>query len=216
MCIELCPSITGFGSASDQRHLAKDVRPLGSSHDAGAWTSCVGQENACRTRHARTGLGRSAQPRGAEGSLPLRGRLSDIRACVGRSSKYRFVFVGLGLALIAVVGLGIVFGTPDRPGAERPPQVEAVSPEPGQTVVRQTRIEVDMAGGYAMDLFVDGFRIPAEELFFVEGTGVYSWQAGADRVINELTPGQHKVLIRWQTLSGLPDVGEYSWTFRVY
>jgi hypothetical protein len=115
-----------------------------------------------------------------------------------------------------VVTLGIVFGSPDRAGVARPLQVEAVSPEPGETVVRQTRIEVDLVSGYAIDMFVDGLMIPAEELFFVEGTGVYSWQPGADRVISELSPGQHEVLIRWQTLSGLPDVGEYSWTFRVY
>jgi len=128
----------------------------------------------------------------------------------------RTVYVGLGLALVVVVGLGIAFGSPDRPGAGRPPQVDGVSPEPGETVVRQTRIEVDLVSGYAMDLFVDGFLIPDEELFFVEGTGLYSWQPGADGVITELSPGQHEVLIRWRTLSGLPDAGEYSWTFRVY
>ena len=130
--------------------------------------------------------------------------------------KYPAVYVGLGLALTAVVGLGIAFGSPDRPGAGTPPQVESVSPEPGQTVVRQTRIEVDLVSGYAIDLFVDGLLIPAEALFFVEGTGVYSWQPGTDEVITELSPGLHEVLIRWRTLSGLPDVGEYSWTFRVY
>lgn len=89
-------------------------------------------------------------------------------------------------------------------------------PEPGETAVRQTRIEVDLVVGYALDMFVDGFRIPEEELFIVEGTGVYSWQPKPEGVITELAPGQHEVLIRWRTLSGLPDVGEYSWTFRVY
>ena len=131
-------------------------------------------------------------------------------------SRYRAVFVGLSLALVTVVALGIAFGSPDRPGPERPPQIEAVSPAPGETVVRQTRIEVDLLTGYTIDLFVDGFLIPIEELFFVEGTGVYSWQPGSDRVITGLSPGHHEVLIRWRTLSGLPDEGEYSWTFRVY
>jgi hypothetical protein len=130
--------------------------------------------------------------------------------------KYRAVYLSLGLALVVVVALGIVFGSPERPGGGRPPQIEAISPEPGETVLRQTPIEVDVTNGYAIDLFVDGLRIPTEELFFVEGTGVYSWQPGVDRVIAELSPGQHRILIRWRTLSGLPDVGEYSWTFRVY
>jgi len=131
-------------------------------------------------------------------------------------SRYRAIYVGLGLTLVAVVAAGIAFGSPERPDAGRPPQIEAISPEPGETVVRQTRIEIDLPSGYAVDLFVDGFLIPTAELFSVEGTGVYSWQPGPDRVITELSPGQHEVLIRWRTLSGLPDVGEYSWTFRVY
>jgi hypothetical protein len=126
------------------------------------------------------------------------------------------VYLVLALALVAVVALGIALGSPDRQAGERPAQIEAVSPESGETVLRQTRIEVDLVSGYALDLFVDGLLIPTEELFFVEGTGVYSWQPGANRVITELAPGDHEVLIRWRTLSGLPDVGEYSWTFRVY
>ena len=134
----------------------------------------------------------------------------------GNSPRYLSVYLGLGLALVAVVALGLVFGSPDRPGRGRPSQIEAISPEPGETVIRQTRIEVDVPGGYAIDLSVDGLRIPPEELFFVEGTGVFSWQPGAGRVITELSPGRHEVLVRWRTLSGLPDEGEYSWTFRTY
>ncbi len=133
-----------------------------------------------------------------------------------RNSRYRAVYVGLGLALVAVIALGVAFGSPDRPEIERPEQIEAISPEPGETVVRQTRIEVDLVTGYSLEMFVDGFRIPAEELFVVEGAGLYSWQPGADQFISELSPGRHEVRIRWQTLSGLPDNGEFSWTFRVY
>lgn len=130
--------------------------------------------------------------------------------------RYRIIYISLGLALAAVVALGVAFGSPDRPGAGRPDQVEAVSPEPGETALRQTRIEVDLAAGYALELYVDGLRIPDEELFVVEGTGVYSWQPGPDQIIDALSPGQHQVLIRWRTLTGLPDDGEYSWTFRAY
>jgi hypothetical protein len=126
------------------------------------------------------------------------------------------VYVGLGLALVAVVAFGVAFGSPDRPGVGRPTQIEAISPEPGETVIRQTRIEVDVPAGYGIEMYLDGLLIPEEELFFVEGTGVYSWQPGPDRIVTELKPGDHTVLVRWRTLSGLPDVGEYSWTFRAY
>jgi hypothetical protein len=115
-----------------------------------------------------------------------------------------------------VVALGSIFGSPDRPGDERPAQIEAINPEAGETVVRQTGIEVDVPIGYVIDLYVDRLLIPTDELFFVEGTGVYSWQPGVGQIITELSPGQHEVFVQWRTLSGLPDVGEYSWTFRVY
>ncbi len=73
-----------------------------------------------------------------------------------------------------------------------------------------------MATGYTIEIYVDGFRIPEDELFIVEGTGVYSWIPGPDKTILEWSPGRHEVLVRWETRSGLPDVGEYSWTFRAY
>lgn len=130
--------------------------------------------------------------------------------------RYRAVYLGLGLALVAVVTLGIAFGSPDRPETRRPAQIEAINPEPGETVVRQTPIEVDVPAGFAIDLFVDGLPIPTEELFVVEGTGVYSWQPGAGQALSELAPGQHEVRVRWRTLTGLPNDGEYSWTFRAY
>jgi hypothetical protein len=131
-------------------------------------------------------------------------------------SQYRWVYFALGGALLVVVALGLVFGSPEASGGGRPDQIEAVSPEPGETVVRQTAIEVDVPAGYAIDLFVDNLLIPAGELFFVEGTGVYSWQPRPGGIIAELAPGPHTVLVRWRTLSGLPDEGEYSWTFRTY
>jgi hypothetical protein len=133
-----------------------------------------------------------------------------------RNSRYRRVYIVLGGALLLVVALGLIFGSPDAADSGRPRQIEAVSPEPGETVVRQTPIEVDVPAGYAIDLFVDNLLIPADELFFVEGTGVYSWQPRSGGTILALTPGLHTVMVRWRTLSGLPDEGEYSWTFRTY
>lgn len=131
-------------------------------------------------------------------------------------ARYRRIYVALGVALLVVVALGVAFGSPEGAGGGRPYQIEAVNPEPGETVVRQTPIEVDVPAGYAIDLYVDNLLIPAEELFFVEGTGVYSWQPQPGGTIPELAPGQHTVLVRWRTLTGLPDEGEYSWTFRTY
>ena len=131
-------------------------------------------------------------------------------------TRYRLVYLGLSLALMAVVGLGIAFGSPGGRSPDRPEQIEGLVPAPGETVLRQARLEIDLKSGYAADIIVDGFTIPHEELFIVEGTGVYSWQPGPGRSLSEWSPGHHEVRIRWDTRSGLPDVGEYTWTFRVY
>lgn len=131
-------------------------------------------------------------------------------------TRYRLIYLGLSVALMAIVGLGIAFGSPDGRSPDRPAQIEDLVPAPGETVLRQARLEIDLKPGYAVEITVDGFTIPQEELFIVEGTGVYSWQPGPGRSLFEWSPGQHQVSVRWDTRSGLPDVGEYTWTFRVY
>lgn len=118
--------------------------------------------------------------------------------------------------MLAVVVLVIVWGSPDRPGVARPSQIERVSPAPGETVVRQAALEVDVPGGYTVDIVVDGLPIPPDELFVVEGTGVHSWKPGPGKSLPEWAPGWHDVVVRWRTPAGLPDVGEYRWTFRTY
>lgn len=130
--------------------------------------------------------------------------------------RYRLIYTGLGLALVAVVALAVAFGSPDGAEGGLPPPVEAVSPRPGETVPRQSRLEIDMQAGYAVEIFVDNFRIPSEEIFWVEGTGVHSWQPTPSGVFTEWATGEHHILIRWDTTSGLADPGSYEWSFRSY
>jgi hypothetical protein len=46
-------------------------------------------------------------------------------------------------------------------------------------------------------------------------TGVHRWAPSDDNTITEWVPGTHTVVIRWDKVSGLPDRGSYSWSFRV-
>lgn len=128
--------------------------------------------------------------------------------------NYRLIYAGLGAALIAVIALAIAFGGGSDAASAVPAPIEALTPLPGETVLRQTPIEVDMPVGYRLEMIVDGFLIPAEELTFVAGTGVYSWQPGDDRLFEEWEPGEHSVRILWNTTAGLTDAGEFTWTFR--
>ncbi len=129
--------------------------------------------------------------------------------------RYRLIYGGLGLALLAVVALAVAFGTPSTEGRGRPEVIEELSPLPGDLVPRQVEIMVNLPQGYDLDLWIDDFRIPAEEIRF-EQNGVYRWQPAPGRTFTELSPGEHTVEIFWDTLSGLPDVGSYKWSFTTY
>lgn len=128
---------------------------------------------------------------------------------------YRFIYVGLGALAVAVVALGFVFGGGGDP-VELPESVESVFPLPGDAVLMQAFVEVDMQVGYEVSIYVDGFLVPANEVTFVEATGVARWAPSpASLYLNAWTPGEHTVRIVWDTATGLPDRGEFTWTFRV-
>ncbi|MGH8874672.1 MAG: hypothetical protein ACRDVM_05395 [Acidimicrobiia bacterium] len=128
---------------------------------------------------------------------------------------YRLVYAGLALALVAIIALGVAFGGNGEP-AELPGPIEAISPLPGDSVLRQAVIEVDFPVGYRAELWVDGFRVPDSEITFVEATGVLRWgPSPTSTYLTEWTPGEHTALVRWDTITGLPDTGEFEWTFRV-
>ena len=126
---------------------------------------------------------------------------------------YRLVYLGLGLLAIAAIAFGIAF---NRSGDELllPEQIEAISPRPGDLVPPQTNVEVDLPVGYRADIFVDGWQV--EDATFVEGTGVYRWTPSPQSpTITEWSAGEHTVRVVWDKISGLPDPGEFEWSFRV-
>lgn len=128
---------------------------------------------------------------------------------------YRLIYVGLGLLAIGAIAFAVAFGKSGEP-VELPPPIESLTPAPGDAVLRQTILEVDLAAGYRAAIFVDGFRLPDNEVVFVDGTGVHRWAPSpVSAYLDEWAPGEHTVLIRWDTLAGLPDAGEFEWTFRV-
>ncbi len=128
---------------------------------------------------------------------------------------YRLIYFGLGALAVAVVALALVFARSGDP-VELPGPVESVYPLPGDAVLMQGFIEVRMQVGYTLDIHVNGFLVPANEVQFVEGTGVYRWAPSRTSLyLSEWTPGVQTVRIVWDTVAGLPDRGEFTWTFRV-
>lgn len=143
--------------------------------------------------------------------LPV-GRAISVRS---RLVPYRLIYIGLGALAVAVVALALAFGG-GGDSIELPEPVDAVFPLPGDAVLMQAFIEVDMAVGYTVEIYVDGFLVPAGEVTFTEGTGVHRWAPSPASVyLDAWTPGEHTVRIVWDTVAGLPDRGEFTWTFRV-
>ena len=126
---------------------------------------------------------------------------------------YRLIYIGLGLIAVAAVALGIAFST-EGAVTDLPGPLESVSPTPGDLVPPQTTLEIDLEVGYNAEIYVDGW--PISDPTFVEGTGVYRWApTPSSPTFQEWTPGEHTVLIVWDTYSGLPDPGSFEWSFRV-
>ena len=129
--------------------------------------------------------------------------------------RARLAYAGYGLALAALVALVIVFH-PRGEEAAIPEPLESVFPNPGDTVVRQTAVEVDLPVGYGLELVVDGRPIPPIEIGNTPATGQWIWQPAPGRSIEQWEGGEHTVTIRWDRLEGgRPDPGEFTWSFRV-
>ena len=124
------------------------------------------------------------------------------------------MFALLGLAFGAVVA-GAVLLLPSGGEVSLPAVVERISPGPDATVLRQVDLEIDILAEYAAEIFVDGFRIPIGEINFTEPVGLYVWRPGPGKAFETWTPGEHSIFITWDTRTGLPDRGEFGWTFRV-
>lgn len=129
-------------------------------------------------------------------------------------NRYRIIFTLLGLAL-AAVAIGAVVLAPSGRESNPPEILESYSPADGSTVLRQIGIQVDLPVNYSIVLVVDGVPIPAAEIDVTEETGKFAWRPGPTTIIPEWTPGIHTVWVRWDRVSGLPDPGEWIWSFRV-
>ncbi|MDJ0498072.1 MAG: hypothetical protein QNJ89_09585 [Acidimicrobiia bacterium] len=129
-------------------------------------------------------------------------------------NRYRLTFTLLGLSLAAVAVGAIVFAPSGRP-SEPPSIVEGYSPANESTVLRQTAIQIDLPVDYAITMVVDGVAIPESEIKATPETGRFVWRPSEETIISEFGPGIHTVWVRWDTVRGLPDPGEWIWSFRV-
>ena len=129
-------------------------------------------------------------------------------------NRYRITYTLLGLAL-AAVAIGAVVFAPSGGLTEVPETLESYSPANEATVLRQIQVEIDLPVNYEIVLVVDGVTIPSAEINSTEQTGKFTWRPGETTIIPEWSVGLHTVWVRWDRTTGLPDPGEWIWTFRV-
>jgi hypothetical protein len=123
-------------------------------------------------------------------------------------------YAGLGLALTALIALAVALAPTGDP-TSLPEPLQDLFPSPGDSVLRQASVEIDLPVGYAVGLVVDGRAVPASEIAVTPSTGVWRWQPAPGASIEEWSPGEHTVTVTWDRTAGRPDPGEFTWTFRV-
>ena len=118
--------------------------------------------------------------------------------------------------LALVITWGVTFAQDNSEELVLPGSLENIYPLPYDQVPQQVSLEVDLPVGYQLTLIVDNYIIPQSEIQYVEATGVYIWKPGPSKTFEVWNPGTHNVKISWDTITGLPDFGEYEWEFTTY
>jgi len=129
--------------------------------------------------------------------------------------RHRKIYLTLSVALAAILTTAVILA-PSGDETTVPVPLESIFPAPGDSVVRQTIIEVDLPVGYSIDLYVDGMWVPADEIGVTPSTGRFVWQPSPGGSMEIWETGEHTVRVTWdRTAGGRPDPGEYQWVFRV-
>ena len=129
---------------------------------------------------------------------------------------YRFIILLLTGLLALVITWGISFSQDNSEELVLPNSLENIYPLPYDQVPQQASLEIDLPVGYQLTLIVDNYIIPQSEIQYVEATGVFIWRPGPGKTFETWNPGKHTVRINWDTITGLPDFGEYEWEFTTY
>lgn len=131
-------------------------------------------------------------------------------------NTYRLIILSLTGLLIFTIYLGMSFYQQNNESFVLPTPLENIYPLPNDQVPQQVSLEIDLPVGYQLTLIVDNYIIPESEIQYVEATGVYIWKPRINATFEQWSPGSHLIRISWDTISGLPDYGEYEWTFTTY
>ena len=93
-----------------------------------------------------------------------------------------------------------------------PTAIVSFSPGPGDRVLRQIEINVELQPIYTGTLIVDGFEVTPK--YAKAQLNIVSFQAGPNTEITEFSPGVHSVrLVYWRQTETRDNSQSYFWEF---
>jgi hypothetical protein len=128
------------------------------------------------------------------------------------ATGYRVTYTLLGLALIAVIGVSIMF-IPSGDPETLPAAVETYAPREGDIVTNPIKVLVDLKPNYIATFIIDGTPIPEDDVDAIVETGRYQFIPGPGKTIERWTSGEHTVVVTWIGGEGSVDTGTLVWTF---
>lgn len=130
------------------------------------------------------------------------------------TTGYRISLTLLAVALLAIVGLSIMF-IPAGDPEQLPAAVERYSPRDGDIAINPVKVVIDVQANYEVQFVIDGTTIPESEVDAIVATGHYQFEPGPGKTIERWTPGEHTVVASWVGGRAGIDAGSLLWTFRV-
>jgi hypothetical protein len=124
-------------------------------------------------------------------------------------------------ALLAVAAFGFFYAF-TRPTDQQQPAVKDVAvkhvePAPGDRVLRQTEVVVDLDPTYTGVLSIDGHRLPEDQLSRISGLNRVAFAPGDGKDIVRFAAGRHKATVEfWLTAVPNSTHRYFSWNFEVH
>lgn len=116
-------------------------------------------------------------------------------------------------AAFAILVLTVLI-SPDIKVAAVDDVIERVSPAPGDEVLSQSEVLIDLVDGYNAELTLNGVAIPEAELRRVAGLNIVSFRPDQGKVVEALLPEVNCVnALYWPMATGRATARSYQWCF---
>lgn len=155
-----------------------------------------------------------------------------------RLDREKLLISGVLAVGFVLIILGLNSAVTGREAENLPDTIENISPGPGDTVLRQSQIYVDLVAGYEAVLILDGLELPVTRLDELQGSGaqprpgaqvelpptaIYdagnfsiSFQPQEGAAITGLFQGRHTAsVVYWKVDESREKAQSFTWTFVV-